>query len=167
MPAASQGTMNNVTLGGRDPRTGRPFAYYETIGGGMGARPGLDGLSGVHTHMSNTRNTPIEAIEHDLPLRIRQYALRHGSGGAGRWRGGDGAVRRIRFREAMTAAILSSHRRVPPYGMAGGASGAVGRNYVERAAGARVELEGCATTEVRAGDVFVIETPGGGGYGRN
>ena len=113
LPAASQGTMNNVTLGGRHPATGRPFAYYETIGGGMGARPGLDGISGVHTHMSNTRNTPIEAIEHYLPVRVRQYAIRAGSGGAGQWRGGDGIVREY---EALTrdrgdGAVRSPHRR--------------------------------------------------------
>jgi 5-oxoprolinase (ATP-hydrolysing) len=96
---------------------------------------------------------------------LEDFSIRRGSGGAGRWRGGDGAVRRVRFREAMTAAILSSHRRVPPYGMAGGAPGAVGRNYVERANGERAELKGCDTTEMRPGDVFVIETPGGGGYG--
>ena len=132
MPAASQGTMNNVTLGGVDPATGRRFAYYETIGGGMGGRRGLAGLSGVHTHMSNTRNTPIEAIEHDLPVRIRQYALRAGSGGAGAAAGGDGLVREYEALVEMSATVLSDRRRRPPYGVQGGQPGASGRNVLIR-----------------------------------
>jgi N-methylhydantoinase B/oxoprolinase/acetone carboxylase alpha subunit len=165
VPAASQGTMNNVTLGGRDPRTGRPFAYYETIGGGMGARPGLDGLSGVHTHMSNTRNTPIEAIEHDLPLRIRRYALRAGSGGAGRWRGGDGIVREYEALVETEVTVLSDRRVGAPYGAAGGASGRTGRNTLIRRDGAETPLPGKARLTLAAGDRLRIETPGGGGYG--
>ena len=118
MPAASQGTMNNITLGGVDPRTGRSFAYYETIGGGMGGRRGLPGLSGVHTHMSNTRNTPIEAIEHYLPVRIRRYGLRTDSSGAGAFPGGEGIVREYEVLTDATVTLLSERRRGAPYGVA-------------------------------------------------
>jgi N-methylhydantoinase B/oxoprolinase/acetone carboxylase alpha subunit len=166
IPAASQGTMNNVTLGGRDPRTGRPFAYYETIGGGMGARPGLDGLSGVHTHMSNTRNTPIEAIEHDLPLRIRAYALRHGSGGAGRWRGGDGIVREYEALAETEVTVLSDRRVGAPYGAGGGDPGRPGRNTLIRRDGVETVLPGKARLTLAPGDRLRIESPGGGGFGR-
>jgi N-methylhydantoinase B/oxoprolinase/acetone carboxylase alpha subunit len=164
MPAASQGTMNNVTLGGRHPSTGRPFAYYETIGGGMGARPGLDGISGVHTHMSNTRNTPIEAIEHYLPMRIRQYALRHGSGGAGRWRGGDGIVREYEALTETEVTVLSDRRVGAPYGAAGGEPGRSGRNTVVRN-GVESVLPGKVRLTLAPGDRLRIESPGGGGYG--
>jgi N-methylhydantoinase B/oxoprolinase/acetone carboxylase alpha subunit len=164
LPAASQGTMNNVTLGGRHPATGRPFAYYETIGGGMGARPGLDGISGVHTHMSNTRNTPIEAIEHYLPVRIRQYAIRQGSGGAGRWRGGDGIVREYEALTETEVTVLSDRRVGAPYGAAGGAAGQSGRNTVIRD-GVETALPGKARLTLAPGDRLRIETPGGGGYG--
>jgi N-methylhydantoinase B/oxoprolinase/acetone carboxylase alpha subunit len=165
MPAASQGTMNNVTLGGIHPVTGRRFAYYETIGGGMGGRRGLAGLSGVHTHMSNTRNTPIEAIEHDLPLRIRQYALRAGSGGAGTAAGGDGLVREYEALAEMSATILSDRRRRPPYGVQGGRPGACGRNVLIRD-GVEQLLPGKIELRLRPGDRLRIETPGGGGYGQ-
>ena len=164
MPAASQGTMNNVTLGGRHPSTGRPFAYYETIGGGMGARPGADGLSGVHTHMSNTRNTPIEAIEHYLPVRIRQYALRRGSGGAGRWRGGDGIVREYEALTETDVTILSDRRVGAPYGAGGGAPGQPGRNTLIRD-GVETALPGKVRLTLAPGDRLRIESPGGGGYG--
>jgi N-methylhydantoinase B/oxoprolinase/acetone carboxylase alpha subunit len=164
MPAASQGTMNNVTLGGVDPATGRRFAYYETIGGGMGGRRGLAGLSGVHTHMSNTRNTPIEAIEHDLPVRIRQYALRAGSGGAGAAAGGDGLVREYEVLVETSATVLSDRRRRPPYGVQGGHPGASGRNVLIRD-GVEQELPGKIELRLRPGDRLRIETPGGGGYG--
>jgi N-methylhydantoinase B/oxoprolinase/acetone carboxylase alpha subunit len=164
LPAASQGTMNNVTLGGADPRTGRRFAYYETIGGGMGARRGLDGLSGVHTHMSNTRNTPVEAIEHYLPMRIRQYRLRKGSGGTGATRGGEGIVREYEALTPTSVTVLSDRRRRPPYGVLGGAPGSTGKNTLVR--GGREEtLPGKCQFELRAGDRLRIETPGGGGYG--
>ncbi|MEZ5316280.1 MAG: hydantoinase B/oxoprolinase family protein [Vicinamibacterales bacterium] len=165
MPAASQGTMNNVTLGGTHPVTGRRFAYYETLGGGMGGRRGLAGLSGVHTHMSNTRNTPVEAIEVYLPVRVRQYALRAGSGGDGAAPGGDGLVREYEMLAPMTVTLLSERRRGAPYGARGGQPGASGRNTLvhhgeERSLPGKVELR------VRPGDRLRIETPGGGGYGR-
>jgi 5-oxoprolinase (ATP-hydrolysing) len=156
---ASQGTMNNFTFGNERHQ------YYETICGGSGAGDGFDGAHCVHTHMTNSRLTDPEVLEWRHPVLIEEFAIRRGSGGAGRWRGGDGAVRKVRFLEPMTAAILSGHRRVPPYGMAGGKPGAVGRNAVVRN-GSATELGACDTTEMNAGDVFVIETPGGGGYGK-
>ncbi|HUH84910.1 MAG TPA: hydantoinase B/oxoprolinase family protein [Stellaceae bacterium] len=157
--AAAQGTMNNFTFGNARHQ------YYETICGGSGAGPDFDGADAVHTHMTNSRLTDPEVLEWRFPVLLESFAIRRGSGGAGRHRGGDGTVRRIRFREAMTAAILSGHRRIPPYGLAGGASGAVGCNWVERADGSREEFGGTMALEVGVGDVFVIETPGGGGYG--
>jgi N-methylhydantoinase B/oxoprolinase/acetone carboxylase alpha subunit len=165
MPAASQGTMNNVTLGGADPATGRRFAYYETIGGGMGGRPGLAGLSGVHTHMSNTRNTPVEAIERYLPLRIRQYRLRRGSGGDGAAPGGDGIVREYEILTDTSVTVLSERRRRGPYGARGGADGAPGRNTLIRG-GQEEAVPGKVQLNLRAGDRLRIETPGGGGWGR-
>ncbi len=164
VPAASQGTMNNVTLGGTDPRTGRRFAYYETLGGGMGARLGLPGLSGVHTHMSNTRNTPVEAIEHYLPVRIREYAIRRNSGGAGAWRGGDGLVREYEMLTDTVVNVISERRRGQPYGAQGGEPGQSGRNTLIRDGQAQA-LPGKAELQLRAGDRLRIETPGGGGYG--
>ena len=165
MPAASQGTMNNITFGGTDPRTGRPFAYYETLGGGMGGRPTARGLDAVHTHMSNTRNTPIEAIEHDLPLRITTYRVRRNSGGAGRFPGGDGIVREYELLADATVTILSDRRRRPPYGAEGGQAGAVGRNVLIRG-GVEELLPSKARLDLKIGDRVRIETPGGGGYGR-
>ena len=165
IPAASQGTMNNVTFGGTDPRTGRRFAYYETLGGGMGARPGREGLSALHTHMSNTRNTPIEAIEHDLPMRITAYRVRRGSGGAGRFRGGDGLVREYEVLAETTVTVLSDRRRYSPYGSNGGAPGARGRNVLIRG-NAEEELPGKVERRLRPGDRLRIETPGGGGFGK-
>jgi 5-oxoprolinase (ATP-hydrolysing) len=156
---ASQGTMNNFTFG-----TDR-HQYYETICGGAGAGDGFNGADCVHTHMTNTRLTDPEVLEWRYPVLVEEFAVRRGSGGAGRWRGGDGAVRRIRFLEPMTAAILSGHRRLPPYGMAGGKPGQTGHNRVRHSSGATVELKGCDRVEMGAGDVFIIETPGGGGYG--
>jgi N-methylhydantoinase B/oxoprolinase/acetone carboxylase alpha subunit len=164
IPAASQGTMNNVTFGGTDPRSGRRFAYYETLGGGMGARPGLDGLSALHTHMSNTRNTPIEAIEHDLPIRITTYRVRRDSGGDGRFRGGDGLIREYEVLADASVTVLSDRRRHSPYGSAGGRPGARGRNVLIRD-GAQEELPGKVQIRLRPGDRLRIETPGGGGYG--
>jgi N-methylhydantoinase B/oxoprolinase/acetone carboxylase alpha subunit len=164
MPAASQGTMNNVTFGGTDPRTGRRFAYYETLGGGMGGRPGLAGLDGVHTHMSNTRNTPIEAIEHDLPIRIRQYRLRTDSAGEGQWPGGNGLVREYEFLADATATILSDRRIHAPWGAAGGSPGGRGRNILIRD-GIENVLPGKVELQLKPGDRLRIETPGGGGWG--
>src|SRR6266571_660983 len=157
--AASCGTMNNFTFG--DDRV----QYYETIAGGSGAGDGFEGADVVQTHMTNSRLTDPEVLEWRFPVLLESFEIRRGSGGAGRWRGGDGAIRRVRFLEPMTAAILSGHRRIAPYGMAGGSSGKTGRNWVCRADGKVVELEGCDQIEVNSGDSFVIETPGGGGYG--
>jgi len=157
--AASQGTMNNLTFG--DDR----YQYYETICGGAGAGPGWDGCSAVHTHMTNSRLTDPEVLEWRFPVRVEEFRVRTGSGGDGAHHGGDGAVRRLRFLEPLTAAIVSSGRRVPPYGLAGGHPGACGRNAVERADGSVEELPGVAETFMAPGDVLVVETPGGGGYG--
>lgn len=163
IPAASQGTMNNLTLGGYSAEHGRVFAYYETMGGGMGARPGADGLSGVHVHMSNTRNTPVEGLEMELPLRIRRYALRHGSGGVGCYHGGDGLCREICFLAPATVTLLTERRRTAPYGLHGGEPGAVGVNMLERE-GVATELPAKTTFDVQANDVLIICTPGGGGF---
>jgi 5-oxoprolinase (ATP-hydrolysing) len=157
--AEGSGTMNNVTFGNKRHQ------YYETIGSGSGAGDGFDGVSVVQTHMTNSRLTDPEVLEWRFPVLLREFAIRRGSGGAGRWRGGDGAVRRIEFTEPMTVSTLSGHRRVAPYGMAGGAPGDLGRNHVERADGNTTELAGCDSAEVQPGDTLVIETPGGGGYG--
>ncbi len=157
--AGSQGTMNNFTFGNDRHQ------YYETICGGSGAGPGFDGTDAVHTHMTNSLLTDPEVLEWRYPVRLESFAIRRGSGGAGQTRGGDGVVRRVKFLEPMTASILSNNRRVPPFGLAGGAPGKVGRNRVVRADGSEEELPGAAVTEMAAGDVFVIETPGGGGFG--
>jgi len=157
--AGSQGTMNNLTFGDA------AHQYYETICGGAGAGDGFDGAHAVHTHMTNSRITDPEVLEWRHPVLLEEFRVRRGSGGRGRYRGGDGAVRRLRFLEPMTAGILSSHRIQPPHGLAGGEPGAPGRNTVERKDGTVEELPGRARVEVGAGDVLVIETPGGGGFG--
>ncbi|MFF4275428.1 hydantoinase B/oxoprolinase family protein [Streptomyces sp. NPDC001536] len=157
--AEGSGTMNNVTFGNARHQ------YYETVASGSGAGDGFPGASAVQTHMTNSRLTDPEVLEWRLPVRLDEFAVRRDSGGAGRWRGGDGVVRRIRFLEPMTVSTLSQHRRVPPYGMAGGAPGALGANRVERADGTVTELGGSDAADVEPGDVLVIETPGGGGYG--
>jgi 5-oxoprolinase (ATP-hydrolysing) len=157
--AEGSGTMNNVTFGNQRHQ------YYETVGSGSGAGDGFDGVSVVQTHMTNSRLTDPEVLEWRYPVLVDSFEVRAGSGGAGRWRGGDGAVRRLRFREPVTVSTLSGHRRVPPYGMAGGQPGGLGRNYVERADGSVVELAGADSVEVGEGDVLVVETPGGGGFG--
>ncbi|MFD8736662.1 hydantoinase B/oxoprolinase family protein [Streptomyces sp. NPDC059618] len=157
--AEGSGTMNNVTFGNERHQ------YYETVASGSGAGDGFPGAPAVQTHMTNSRLTDPEVLEWRLPVRLDEFAIRHGSGGPGHWRGGDGAVRRIRFLEPMTVSTLSQHRRVPPYGMAGGEPGALGVNRVERADGTVTELGGSDTADVGPGDVLVIETPGGGGYG--
>lgn len=164
LPALSQGTMNNLTVGGTDPRDGSSFAYYETAGGGMGAGPGGDGLSGVHTHMSNSLNTPVEALEHAYPFRVRRYALRRGSGGEGLHRGGDGLVRELEFLAEAEVTILSERRRSGPPGVMGGRHGAPGSNVLTREGEARV-LPGKVTFRARSGDLLRISTPGGGGWG--
>ncbi|QTD97235.1 hydantoinase B/oxoprolinase family protein [Streptomyces cyanogenus] len=158
--AEGSGTMNNVTFGNDRHQ------YYETVASGSGAGDGFPGADVVQTHMTNSRLTDPEVLEWRLPVRLEEFAVRRGSGGAGRWRGGDGAVRRIRFLEPMTVSTLSQHRRVPPYGMAGGAPGALGANRVERADGTVTDLGASGSADVGPGDVLVIETPGGGGYGR-
>jgi 5-oxoprolinase (ATP-hydrolysing) len=157
--AASQGTMNNFTFGNDR------YQYYETVAGGSGAGPDFDGADVVQTHMTNSRLTDPEVLEWRYPVRLESFEIRTGSGGRGRWRGGEGALRCVRFLEPMTAAILSGHRLVRPHGMAGGEPGAAGKNYVLRADGSRTELGPFDQTEMRAGDRFVIETPGGGGFG--
>ncbi|MFE2533963.1 hydantoinase B/oxoprolinase family protein [Streptomyces sp. NPDC059371] len=157
--AEGSGTMNNVTFGNERHQ------YYETVASGSGAGDGFPGAPVVQTHMTNSRLTDPEVLEWRLPVRLEEFAIRHGSGGPGHWRGGDGAVRRIRFLEPMTVSTLSQHRRVPPYGMAGGEPGALGVNRVERADGTVTELGGSDTADVGPGDVLVVETPGGGGYG--
>ncbi|WP_433626002.1 hydantoinase B/oxoprolinase family protein [Nocardia sp. CA-120079] len=157
--AEGSGTMNNITFGNERSQ------YYETIGSGSGAGDGFDGAPVVQTHMTNSRLTDPEVLEWRLPVLLEEFSVRAGSGGTGRWRGGDGAVRRLRFTEAVTVSTLSSHRRVPPYGMAGGAPGALGRNRIERADGTVQDLSGADSAHLDPGDVLVIETPGGGGYG--
>jgi len=166
IPAASSGTMNNLSFGGTDPRTGEPFAYYETIAGGMGARPSADGLSGVHTHMTNSLNTPIEALESAYPVRVRRYALRRGSGGKGKFRGGEGIVREIEFLTDVRGSILSDRRRFGPYGLGGGAAGRAGINQLTVQRRKR-KLPGKAAFSAPRGSILKIETPGGGGWGRN
>ena len=157
--AASQGTMNNVTFGNECHQ------YYETVCGGSGAGPDFDGTSAVHTHMTNTRLTDPEVLEWRYPVVLESFGIRHGSGGAGRHTGGGGTLRRIRFLEEMEVIILSNHRIVPPYGMAGGAPGECGRNWVERTDGSREEMTAMDKRSVAAGDVFVLQTPTGGGFG--
>jgi len=165
IPAASSGTMNNLSFGGIDPRTGEPFAYYETIAGGMGARPSADGLNGVHTHMTNSLNTPIEALESAYPVRVRRYSLRRGSGGKGLFRGGEGIAREIEFLTEVRGSILSDRRRFAPYGLAGGRPGRSGVNQLT-AQGRKRKLPGKATFRAPSGSVLKIESPGGGGWGR-
>ncbi|HEX8727755.1 MAG TPA: hydantoinase B/oxoprolinase family protein [Ktedonobacterales bacterium] len=165
IPAASQGTMNNITAGGRDPRTGQPFAYYETMGGGMGASPTSDGLSGVHTHMSNTMNTPIEALEYAYPIRIYAYRLRRGSGGAGKYRGGDGLERELVFETPTEVTLLTDRRRRPPYGLQGGHPGLPGENLLIRD-GIERALPGKVRFTAAPGDHLRVSSPGGGGWGK-
>ena len=157
--AASQGTMNNFTFGNNE------FQYYETVCGGAGAGPDFEGCDAIQTHMTNSRLTDPEVLEWRFPVRLEAFRIRHGSGGRGRHRGGDGVERRIRFLTPMTAVILANHRKVAPFGLMGGAAGALGRNWVERAAGGKEEFGGAQEVELQSGDVFVIQTPGAGGYG--
>ncbi|HUE83315.1 MAG TPA: hydantoinase B/oxoprolinase family protein [Pyrinomonadaceae bacterium] len=164
MPAASQGTMNNLTIGGVDTRTALEFSYYETIAGGMGARPHLDGISAVHTHMTNSFNTPAEALEYSYPLRVREYRIRKGSGGKGMQKGGDGVIREIETLVPARMSLLADRREHRPYGLQGGEPGKPGRNSIIRDGRARA-IASKGSWELKAGDRVRIETPGGGGFG--
>ncbi len=165
IPAASQGTMNNLLIGGHDPIRNKSFVYYETIGGGMGARPTKDGVSGIHTHMTNTMNTPVEAMEFVYPLRLVRYSLRRGSGGGGKYRGGDGLIRDVEFRTQARVTILSERRKRPPFGLQGGHPGTRGENILLRGGYEEVRLSSKETLDVEPGDILSIRTPGGGGWG--
>ncbi len=166
IPAAASGTMNNLTIGGMDPRTGEPFTYYETIAGGMGARPTKPGVSGVHTHMTNSLNTPAEALEYAYPLRVRQYSLRPGSGGEGRQRGGDGIVREIEVLTDAEVTLLADRRLRGPWGLSGGADGSPGKTSIIRKDGSVETLPGKSNVRLRPGERVRIESPGGGGWGK-
>jgi 5-oxoprolinase (ATP-hydrolysing) len=157
--AEGSGTMNNVTFGNDR------YQYYETVASGSGAGEGFDGTDVVQTKMTNSRLTDPEVLEWRYPVVLESYAVRPGSGGGGRWHGGDGGTRRIRFLEPMTVSTLSGHRRIPAFGLRGGAPGALGRHWVERADGSVTPMQGCDTATLSAGDAFIIETPGGGGFG--
>jgi 5-oxoprolinase (ATP-hydrolysing) len=162
--AEGAGTMNNVTFGNER------YQYYETVAsgsgaGGIGTDGGFDGTDVVQTKMTNSRLTDPEVLEWRYPVRLESYEIRPGSGGAGRWHGGNGGIRRLRFLEPMTVTTLSGHRRIPAFGLAGGSPGELGRHWVERADGSITPMSGCASVDLAAGDVFVMETPGGGGYG--
>jgi N-methylhydantoinase B len=165
VPAASYGTMSNLTIGGFDHRTGRPFTYYETTAGGMGARPGLDGISGVHCHMTNSLNTPIEALEYAYPFRVRSYSYRRSSGGNGRFHGGDGLIREIELLADSQVTLLSERRKFQPYGVAGGMPGASGSASLIESDGRVQLLPSKCSAQVRKGDRIRIETPGGGWWG--
>lgn len=165
IPAASQGTMNNLTIGGIDSRSGKEFSYYETVAGGMGARPGRDGMTAVHTHMTNSLNTPVEALEYAYPLRVREYRIRKGSGGKGDQDGGDGVVREIETLVPARMSLLSDRRKNAPYGLRGGDDGAVGKASIVSAGRSR-SIASKGSWELKAGDRVRIETPGGGGMGR-
>ena len=164
IPAGSQGTMNNVTIGGWDQHRQQPFAYYETLGGGMGAHPKSDGPSAIHSHMTNTMNTPVEALEYAYPFRVARYAVRRGSGGEGRHRGGDGICRDLEILSPAQVTILSERRTRGPYGLNGGQPGHPGNNRLLRDGQTR-DLPSKCQVEVQPGDILQIETPGGGGYG--
>ncbi|MDH5386328.1 MAG: hydantoinase B/oxoprolinase family protein, partial [Candidatus Aminicenantes bacterium] len=165
IPAASSGTMNNVAFGGYDESRARSFAYYETIGGGMGASSDSAGISGVHTHMTNSLNTPLEALENYLPIRINKYCLRHGSGGDGLHKGGEGIIREYEFFVPTQVTIISERRRFSPYGVKGGQDGKKGKNILF-SKGKKIPLKSKINIKVQPGDVLHMETPGGGGYGR-
>jgi N-methylhydantoinase B len=164
IPAAGQGTMNNMTIGGYDPEKGRPFAYYETLGGGMGASSLYGGESAVHVHMTNTLNTPVEALEYAYPFLMTEYSVRRGTGGAGQNNGGDGLVREIKMLADAEATVLSERRHRGPYGLHGGDPGTPGRNVLVRG-GSPIPMPGKFHAALSAGDIIRIETPGGGGYG--
>jgi len=167
IPAASAGTMSNLTIGGLDPRSNQHFTYYETTAGGAGARPGIDGISGVQTHMTNSLNTPIEALEYAYPFRVRRYAYRNGSGGEGKYRGGDGLIRQIEILADAQVTLLADRRGFQPYGLQGGESGSPGKAAVTPANGTNpLELPGKCSRRLQKGDTLCLETPGGGGWGK-
>ena len=164
--AACQGTMNNVSVGGIDPKTGRPWSFYETIGGGFGGRVGLDGVDAIHSHMTNTMNTPIEVIEAVYPIRFTSYKMRADSGGPGEWRGGVGLERRWMLNApTATLSILAERNKLPPWGLFGGAPGARGQYYLVASNGRKRKLGSKCTVRMKGGDSLVVRTPGGGGYG--
>lgn len=165
VPAGSSGTMNNLTIGGVDERTGKPFAYYETIAGGMGARPDRDGVSGVHTHMTNSLNTPAEALEYAYPLRVTRYSLRQGSGGQGKFRGGNGIVREVELLSDAEVTLLADRRSRGPYGLQGAMDGAAGKTEIVHLDGSRETLPGKTSVRLKKGERIRIESPGGGGWG--
>ncbi len=165
VPAASYGTMSNLTVGGWDTRFDIPFTYYETTAGGMGARPTSDGISGIHCHMTNSLNTPVEALEYAYPFRVRSYSYRPGSGGEGQFRGGDGIIREVELLTDAQVTLLGDRRRFQPYGLAGGTGGAVGRTLLQRADGTEITLAAKSSLHAQAGDLIRMETPGGGGWG--
>ena len=165
IPAAASGTMNNLTIGGIDSQTGQPFAYYETVAGGMGARPGKPGVSGVHTHMTNSLNTPAEALEYAYPLRVRRYSFRRGSGGGGKHRGGDGIIREIEVLTDCEVTLLADRRTRGPWGLAGAEAGLAGKTSVIRSSDSIEEMAGKFSTRLRKGERIRIESPGGGGWG--
>jgi N-methylhydantoinase B len=159
--------MSNLTIGGIDPRTGEAFTYYETAAGGMGARPGLDGISGVQTHMTNSLNTPIEALEYAYPFRMRRYSYRDGSAGEGRFRGGDGLIREVELLADVQVTLLADRRESRPYGLDGGEEGAPGRALIVKAGSGEEELlPGKCNRYLSSGDLLRVETPGGGGWGK-
>lgn len=164
IPAASQGTMNNLTIGGIDPRTSSEFSYYETVAGGMGARPQQDGMNAVHTHMTNSLNTPVEALEYAYPLRVHEYRIRKGSGGKGKQKGGDGVIREIETLAPARMSLLADRRKHGPYGLSGGEPGKPGNATIVRDGRAR-KIGSKGSWELQAGDRIRIETPGGGGFG--
>jgi N-methylhydantoinase B len=166
VPAASYGTMSNLTVGGFDHRTNRPFTYYETTAGGMGARPGLDGISGVHCHMTNSLNTPIEALEYAYPFRVRSYGYRKSSGGSGTFRGGDGLIREIELLADAQVTLISERRKFQPYGLAGGKPGASGSASLIDEKGKEHPLPSKCSVQASNGSRIRIETPGGGGWGK-
>ncbi|MCU1310228.1 MAG: 5-oxoprolinase (ATP-hydrolyzing) [Candidatus Angelobacter sp.] len=169
IPAASSGTMNNLTIGGmdgRNPSDVHPFAYYETVAGGMGARPSKDGVPAVHTHMTNSLNTPVEALEHAYPIRVTEYSIREQSGGAGKYRGGDGIVREVELLSDAQVTLLADRRKRGPYGLNGGEDGALGKTEVLHADGTRRALPGKCSVQLKKGDKVRISTSGGGGWGK-
>lgn len=165
VPAASYGTMSNLTVGGWDERFNLPFTYYETTAGGMGARPGLDGIDGIHCHMTNSLNTPVEALEYAYPFRVRSYGYRAGSGGKGEFRGGDGLVREIELLADAQVTLLGERRKFQPYGLAGGDGGEVGFTLLIKPDGSEQKLPAKCSVHAKKYDLIHMETPGGGGWG--